>query len=50
VIINNTDQRLLIYYDKKIPVAGQTLSNDNSVILLSNVRIKRLVFYLNYNI
>jgi hypothetical protein len=35
-IINNTNQVIQIYYDKKTPAAGQK-SNENSIILLSDV-------------
>lgn len=40
VLINNTDQRLLIYYGnfKQLPAAGQISQSDNSIIMLNEVR------------
>ena len=46
VVINNTDQKLMIYYDKKTAAAGQISASDNSIIPLSNVSL----IYSNYNL
>ena len=46
VIINNTDQRLMIFYQKfmNLPIAGQISSVDNAVILLNDVNELNIKF------
>lgn len=48
VIVNNTDQRLLIFYSnqQQLPAAGQICSPDNSMVMLNDVRLQSITLMI----